>query len=101
MNVIADFVDPPAGLGDGFRIEARIVVFEAADVLQLPASALFRSGEGWAAFAVENGVARRRGVEIGAQNPFAAELRAGREAGEHVVLHPSDRLADGVRVRVP
>lgn len=99
VNVIADFVDPPAGLGDGFRIEARIVVFEAADVLQLPASALFRRGEGWAVFAVEDGVARRRDVEIGAQNPFAAELRQGLEAGERVVLHPSDRLADGARVR--
>jgi HlyD family secretion protein len=99
VNVIADFVDPPAGLGDGFRIEARIVVFEAADVLQVPASALFRRRDGWAVFAVEDGVARRRDVEIGAQNPFAAELRAGLEAGERVVLHPSDRLADGGRVR--
>lgn len=101
VNVIADFVDPPAGLGDGFRVEARIVVWEAADVLRVPASALFRHGDGWAVFVVDGSTARRRPVEIGQRGSFEAEVRAGLEAGERVVLHPSDRLADGVRVRAP
>jgi HlyD family secretion protein len=99
VNVIADFVEAPDGLGDGYRIEARIVVWDAADVLRVPASALFRSGEGWAVFVVEGGVARRREVEVGQRGSFEAELRGGLEPGERVVLHPSDRLADGVRVQ--
>ena len=99
VNVIADFAEPPDGLGDGYRIEARIVVWRAADVLRVPSSALFRRGEGWAVFGVEGGVARRREVEIGVRGPFAAEVEAGLAEGEQVVLHPSDRLADGVRVR--
>jgi len=99
VNVIADFEAPPDGLGDGYRIEARIVVWRGADVLRVPSSALFRRGEGWAVFGVEGGVAHRREVEIGVRGPFAAEVEAGLAEGEQVVLHPSDRLADGVRVR--
>jgi HlyD family secretion protein len=99
VNVIADFVDVPSGLGDGFRIEARIVVWRADDVLRVPTSALFRHGEGWAVFVVDGNVARRRELEVGARGPFEAELLGGLESGERVVLHPSDRLADGVRIR--
>ncbi len=99
VNVIGDFVDPPTGLGDGFRLEARIVVWQADDVLRVPSSALFRHGEGWAVFVVDGGVVRLREVEVGARGPFEAELTGGLEAGAVVVLHPSDRLADGVRVR--
>jgi len=99
VNVIGDFVDVPAGLGDGFRIEARIVIWRADDVLRVPTSALFRHGAGWAVFVVDGNVARRREVELGARGPFEAELQGGLEPGERVVLHPSDRLADGVRIR--
>jgi HlyD family secretion protein len=100
VNVIGDFVDAPDGLGDGYRIEARIVVWRAEDVLRAPSSALFRRGEGWAVFVVEGGRARRRDVVVGARGPFEAEVKDGLAAGEQVVLHPSDRLADGVRVGV-
>jgi HlyD family secretion protein len=99
VNVIADFAEPPDGLGDGYRIEARIVIWQAADVVRVPASALFRHGEGWAVFVAEGSVARRREVEVGARGPFQAEVKDGLREGERVVLHPSDRLADGVRVR--
>ena len=100
MNVIADFVDAPDGLGDGYRIEARIVVWQAADVLRVPASALFRRGEGWDVFVVEGGAraagARSRSARAGPSRP---RCETGSSAGERVVLHPSDRLADGVRAR--
>jgi HlyD family secretion protein len=99
VNVIGDFADTPDGLGDGFRIEARIVVWQADDVLRVPSSALFRHGDGWAVFVMDGGVARRREVEVGARGPFEAELRGGLEEGESVVLHPSDRLGEGVRVK--
>jgi len=99
VNVIGDFVDTPDGLGDGFRIEARIVVWQADDVLRVPSSALFRHGDGWAVFVVDGGIAHRREVEVGARGPFEAELKGGLEEEESVVLHPSDRLGDGVRVR--
>jgi HlyD family secretion protein len=99
VNVIADLAEPNRALGDGYRFEARIVVWEGPDVLQVPASALFRHGGAWSVFVVEGGRARRRDVEMGQRGGFAAEIRTGLSPGETVVLYPSDRLADGVRIR--
>jgi HlyD family secretion protein len=98
VNVVADLVAPEPRLGDGFRVEVRIVVWEGEDVVQVPASALFRVGAEWAVFAVEGGRARQRIVRVGQQATFEAEVREGLAEGELVVLHPSDRLRDGVRV---
>ncbi|HEX4955995.1 MAG TPA: efflux RND transporter periplasmic adaptor subunit [Thermoanaerobaculia bacterium] len=100
VNVIGDFVDPPAGLGDRYRIEAKIVLWQAEDVLKVPAGALFRAGEGWAVFTIENGRARQRAVTLGHRNPDEAELLAGLREGEEVIVHPRDRVADGGRVEV-
>jgi HlyD family secretion protein len=74
-------------------------LWESAEVLKVPSSALFRSGERWAVFVVDQGRARLRVVEMGHRNPSEAEITAGLAAGEVVVRHPSDRVADGVRVR--
>jgi HlyD family secretion protein len=98
VNVIGEFVDPPGALGDGYRLEARIVVWRADDVLRAPASALFRRGPDWHVFVAEDGRARLRPVEVGHRSVEAAELRGGLEPGTKVVLHPTDQLADGVRI---
>jgi HlyD family secretion protein len=98
VNVVSDLVAPEPRLGDGYRVEVRIVVWEDADVVQIPASALFRAGEEWAVFVVDGGRARQRIVEAGEQGTFEAEIREGLAEGETVVLHPSDRLRDGARV---
>jgi HlyD family secretion protein len=99
VNVIGDLVDPPGRLGDRYRVEAKIVLWEAERVLQVPAGALFRHGGGWSVFVIEDGRARRREVGIGHRSPDAAEILAGLAAGETVVVHPGDRLEDGARVR--
>jgi HlyD family secretion protein len=87
-----------ARLGHDYRVLVRITVYEAGDVLRVPISALFRRGEEWAVFAVEAGRARIAPVEIGHRNSSFAELKKGLAAGAMVVLHPSDQVADGVRV---
>jgi HlyD family secretion protein len=99
VNVIADFVDPPGPLGDGYRVEARIVVWEAAEVTKIPASALFRRGEKWAVFVIENGVAAVREVEIGRRGEFEVEVRGGVKPGETLVVHPPNSLSAGAKVR--
>lgn len=85
-------------LGDGYRVEASFVLWEAGDVLQVPTGALYRAGEGWAVFVVAGGRVRERAVTLGRQAGLAAEIRAGLQAGERVVVHPGDRLRDGLRV---
>ncbi len=98
VNVIADFVDPPGALGDGYRLEARIVVWHGDDVLRAPASAIFRRGGRWHVFAAADGRAQLRPVEIGHRGPDEVEIRSGLEAGDRLVLHPTDRVEDGVRI---
>ncbi len=98
VNIVIDLVEPDARLGDGYRVEVRIVTWQGDDVLQIPASALFRVGEEWAVFTVDGGRARRRTVDVGAQATFEVEVRDGLAEGDVVILHPSDRLEDGARV---
>ncbi|MFN8665517.1 MAG: efflux RND transporter periplasmic adaptor subunit [Thermomicrobiales bacterium] len=101
--VIADLRSPAAAwsrLGDGYRVEASFIVWQGEQVLQIPASALFRQGEGWAAFVVENGQVRRRAVEIGQRGGLNVEIRSGLTEGERVITHPDDALQEGAAVRI-
>jgi HlyD family secretion protein len=101
VKVILDFTGPADSwrqLGHGYRIIARVVVWHSDDALQVPLGALFREGENWAVFAVADGRAYRRLVTIGERNLHAARIIDGLNPGEQVILHPSDRVHDGVRV---
>ncbi len=99
--VIADLVSPRtewAQLGDGYRVEAEFMLWHEDQVLQVPASALFRLGDKWAVFVVEDGKARRRTVSVGHSSGLATQVLDGLQPGETVILHPDDRLVEGVRV---
>ena len=101
VNVIADFVSAKEDwqrLGDGYRVEARFVVWQEDNVLQVPASSLFRVNEGWALFVVEKGRAQRRDVKVGQRNGLIAQILEGVKEGDVVVNHPSDEVEDGVRI---
>jgi HlyD family secretion protein len=101
--VVADLRSPVEAwsrLGDGYRVEASFVVWQGERVLQIPASALFRQGEGWAAFVIDDGQVRRRAVEIGQRGGLTVEIRSGLAEGERVVTHPDDALREGAAVRV-
>lgn len=97
VNVIGDFVDRPPAIGDRYRVEIRIIVWEGHD-LQVPTSALFRHGDGWSVFVIERGRARQCDVRVGHQGEFAAQVVEGLREGDTVIRNPSDRIADGVRV---
>jgi len=101
--IIADFVSPHeqwSRLGDGYRIEAQFILWEEKDVLQIPASALFRFQDGWAVFVLKNGRAYRRTVKIGQQNGLVAQVLDGLTAEEKVIIYPDDTIDDGRRVKV-
>ena len=100
--VIADITSIPESwqrLGDGYRVDARFIIWEGKDVLQVPASALFRKGEGWAVFVVKNRRAHLRQVEIGNRTGLVAEIVSGISEGEMVITHPDESIEDGTRVR--
>lgn len=110
VRVIADLAAPPGLLGDGYRVEARIVTWSAESVLKVPASAVFRRAAGageyrgsggaqdWAVFTVAAGRAHVRPVAPGHRTAAEVEILEGIAAGELVVLHPQNELRDGVRV---
>lgn len=86
-------------LGDGYRVEARIVVWRSESALKVPANALFREGGDWAVYRAIDGRARKTRVEIGANNGAEAEVLSGLSAGDEVILYPGGDVADGVRVK--
>lgn len=101
VNTIIRFTDTrprDEGLGHGFRVEARIVVWSDPNALIVPSSALFREGPDWAVLVVEEGEARPRRVEIGHNNGLQAELRGGLKEGDRVVLYPSAEVRPGTKV---
>jgi HlyD family secretion protein len=101
VNVIAAFTAPRqewAALGDGFRVEARLVLWEGADVLKVPQGAAFRHGDGWAVFRVDSGRARLTPIRVGHRGETEIEVLDGIEPGAEVAVHPGDRVREGVRV---
>lgn len=99
--IIADIMTPPAErstLGDGFRVEASIVTWDSEDELKVPADALFRRGSEWAVYVARQSRAVLQIVQVGHTNGIEAEILNGLTAGDHVILHPSDRVHLGVRI---
>ncbi len=98
VNVIADFVEPPAALADGYRIEARILVWKGDGVMKIPSTALFRRGETWNVFVVERGRAQLRAVEIGWRGATEVQILSGLDENAQVISHPGDQVEAGVRI---
>lgn len=100
VNIIADFVDPPGALSEGYRVEASVVTWESDKVLQVPIDSLFRNGSGWGVFVVDGGRVHKRSVEIGKRSSTQAAIVRGIDAGAVILRHPANQLEDGARVRV-
>lgn len=100
--IIADFASDAVlwqRLGDGYRVEARFIIWHQDQVLQVPASSLFRFQDGWAVFVNQGNRAIRRKVEIGQRNGLAAQILAGLSPAETVINHPDDEIDDGTRIK--
>ncbi len=100
VNVLIDFEDvhDAKKLGDRYRVEVSIVIWEDNKVLRIPTSALFRVGNDWAAFVVRDGKAAQTIIRIGQRNAIEAEVVAGATESDAVIVHPGDTVEDGVAV---
>ena len=101
VNVIIDLLSPPevrSSLGDGYRIEARITVFNIDETLIVPSGAVFRVGDAWNVYVVKSGRAELRAVEIIRRAGRQAAVKSGLQAGDVVIVYPSDRVTAGARV---
>ena len=98
VNVMLDLLDAPPTLGDGYRVEVRVIVWQRPDALTVPASAVFQRDGRWAVFVVEDGRARARTLELGHRTASSVEVLRGLESGDRVILFPSDQVAEATRV---
>jgi HlyD family secretion protein len=101
VNTIIDFAEPAGTrppVGDGYRVEVRIIVASREDVLKVPASSLFRRGTEWALYVVENDRAVARTVQIGLRSGLEAEVTGGLNGDERIIVYPSDAVTEGVKV---
>jgi HlyD family secretion protein len=101
VNVVVELDPTPqeCKLGDGYKVEARIIVW-SGPALTAPVGSLFRRGDAWAVFVEDGGRVRLRTVTIGERNAEVAQILDGLQPGDRVVLHPPDTLVDGGRVTV-
>jgi len=102
VNVVADLVSPAEkrrNLGDNFRVEARIVIWEDPQALKVPAGALFRRSEQWGVFVIADGRARQRLVKVGRSSGTETQILEGLQKGDEVILYPGTRVKEGGRVR--
>jgi HlyD family secretion protein len=99
VNIVMDPLESLDALGDGYKVDVRVVVWAADAVLKVPASAVFRRGDAWGLFRVDGGRARYVAVEVGQRNAREAQILKGIEPGMTVVRYPSNELRDGARVR--
>jgi HlyD family secretion protein len=99
VNVLVEIGERPAAVGDGYRMDAAIVLWETERALRIPSSALMQRADSWTVFTVEDGRAALRTVQIGHRDGVFVEILAGLDAGDVVILFPSDLIAAGVRVR--
>ncbi len=101
VNIVVNFTGEAErwrGLGHGYRVETRVVLWESDSVLKLPLSALFRNGDDWSVFVEQEGRATRRTVSLGHLSGREAEITDGLREGEAVVVYPSDRVVEGARI---
>jgi HlyD family secretion protein len=107
VNVLVDLVDsltaqsPTSNLmmGDGWRVDAFIITRSEPQVRQVPVGALFRHGDTWQMFILDEGRARRRQVTVIARSAGTAWIGDEIANGQAVIVFPPDALRDGTRVR--
>ncbi len=107
VHVIAQFEEPfelRKTLGDGYRVEAEIVIWEKEDVIKVPTGALFREPgttdpADWSVFVIQEERARKRRIKIGRRNGLEAEVLSGLNEADIVIVHPSDRIIDQIAVK--
>lgn len=90
--------NPPHGIGDGYELECKIILFEKPNAIVIPTSALFREDEKWAVFTVEKKRAKLRFVEVEHQSEGISMIKNGLSVGESVILYPGDTVVNGTKV---
>jgi HlyD family secretion protein len=98
VNVIAALDDDDAALGDTYKVDANVVLWESPSAVTVPLGALVRTDRGWVVWVVTDNTVQKRDVTIGHRAALNAEVVKGLSVGETVVVHPPEALEEGSRV---
>jgi HlyD family secretion protein len=109
VNVLIDLTSEKElwqRLGHGYQVGLRVVLWAEDEVITVPLTAAFRKTlakdkgqqDAWAVFVIEEGKIRVRDITLGHRSGLNAEVTSGLSVAEKVVLHPSNKVVDGVRV---
>lgn len=100
VHIVLDLATaPPAGLGHDYRVDVATVVWQDADVVRVPSTALFRSGERWTVYRIADGRARLAFVDVGPSDGTFTVVTSGIHERDEVITQPSDAVQDGTRVQ--
>jgi HlyD family secretion protein len=92
--------EQPAGLRQSQRVAARIFIDERPDVVMVPRGPFLEAHGGLHIYVVEDGLAVRRPIRVGATAVGAVELLEGLEPGERVVIAGSETFEDAETIRI-
>jgi HlyD family secretion protein len=95
VKVIGQFTNIPKTIGEAYRVDTHIVIWEGANRVKVPLSALFRYQTDWCVFQQHDRQAQRQKVQIGQRDRLMAEVQQGLQPGDVVILHPTDQVRDG------
>ncbi len=101
VNVIIDFTSPNeewSRVAHGYQVDVRIILWQEEKILKIPLTALFRDGDGWNVFVQRQGKASKQAVVLGQRTGLEAEIISGLSAGDVLVVHPSDKISQGVAI---
>ena len=102
VNVIADITTPTdtwKGLGDGFKVDVRLLVQVEENAVMVPVSALFPIGSRSGVFVLDSGHVRLQEVTVQARNGTQAWVPEGLVLNTQVVVYPDIKLKDGAKVK--
>ena len=102
VNAIIDITSPPEkwqALGDGFKVDVRVLVQVVENAVMIPVSALFPVGARSGLFVLDKGHARLREIEVAARNGALAWIKTGLTKDTQVIVYPDTKLKDGDRVK--
>ncbi|WP_258240555.1 efflux RND transporter periplasmic adaptor subunit [Pseudidiomarina homiensis] len=100
VSVFIEFTEPTPDLGNDYRVNADIIVEQAAQTLAVPITALFRQDQQWQVFVYHDGKIEQRALEVGFQSGIYRQILQGLEPGMRVVNHPSSDLENGMNVQL-
>jgi HlyD family secretion protein len=90
----------PPGLRQNQRVSSRIILEAHDDALTVQRGSFVDSGGGRVAYVVEDGLARRTPIKLGASSIGAIEIAAGLEEGDEIIISGTDTFGDAEIVRL-